>query len=135
MIFFYNASCFESKILPLVRFWIKIFTTRQTLNQKTYDTSVFETKITRRVYFEEKKTFLKSTILKKKLFLKSTFLKTKLFLKSKFWKNFEHKKSRFDSISIVKCANFAFLVQFQKTQFWRKNIFLKNMILNEKDFV
>ena len=50
---FYNASDFELKFLQRVRFWIKIFTTRQILNQNN---------------------FLKSTILKKKNILKSTIL-------------------------------------------------------------
>ena len=93
---FYNASDFELKILQRVRFWIKFFTTRQ---------------------FLKKNNFLKSMFLKKKLFLKSTILKKKLLF---FWKKFSnfflkkiaHKKSRFVSFYPVKCAMFAFYVQF-----------------------
>ena len=39
---FSNASDFEKKILQRVRFWFKIFTTRQILNVRNYNASDFE---------------------------------------------------------------------------------------------
>ena len=119
---FYDASDFELKFLRRVRFWIKIFTTRQIVKYNFYDASDFELKFLRRVrlwiiIFTTlqilKNKFSKSMILKKKLFLNSTILK----------KKFAQKKSRFVSFYHVKCADFEFYVHFWKARFWRKNFF------------
>ena len=53
---FYDASDFEIKFLRRVRFWIKVFTTRQISKKKKY---------LKKMFFKKNK-FLKSTILKKK---------------------------------------------------------------------
>ena len=59
-------------------------------------------------------------ILKEYLFWKNTILRKEVFLKADFEKNFAHKKSHFHSIYPVKCANFAFYVQFEKRDFEEK---------------
>ena len=88
---FQKLTDFELKILQRVRFWIKIFTTRQIFNQNIYNASDFDEK-----YFFKKHDFEEKNILKKQILIK--FLRTK--------------KSRFDSFYPVKWANFAFYVQF-----------------------
>ena len=61
---------------------------------------------------KNKKNFKKHDFEEKKIFFKNTILKKKILKKHDFEKSLHTKKSRFDSIYPVKCANFAFYVHF-----------------------
>ena len=52
---FQNLSDFELKFLQRVRFWIKIFTTRQILNWNFYNASDFESEYLFKKHDSEKK--------------------------------------------------------------------------------
>ena len=82
------------------------------MDGKKYNALHFELKVLRRVRFSKIYKFLKSMILKKKFPKKHDFEEKFNFKKQIFGKNVAHQKSRFDSVYPVKCASFAFYVQF-----------------------
>ena len=83
-------------------------------------------------------------ILKKKYNFEKRVFQEKINFEKQILRKPLHKKSRFDPIYPVRCANFAFCVQFLKVRFWKLfpksmilkvNFLLKSMILNEKSFL
>ena len=111
---------FDLKNSQRVRFWVKIFTTRQILELKNYNASGFETENLQRVRFWFQN-FTTRQILKRKNFSKSMIWRKNIFRKQVFKKTLHTKKLRFHSFHPVKSASFAVYVQFWKGRLWRKN--------------
>ena len=88
------------KLLLRVWFWIKNFATCQILNKKICNASDFESEYLHRVRFWIR------------IFFKKHDFEEKNILNSTILKKICTQKSRFDSICPVKCAIFAFYVQF-----------------------
>ena len=113
-----KTELWKQKFSSLVRFWIKLFTTRQIL---------IEPFTTRQIL--KKNLFLKGTILRKKLFLRNRFWKKFCTKKITFWFNWPRKMRKFCILSAILEITIFKKNCFQKARFWLW-FFPKSMVLN-----